>query len=364
MRTLWQSFRLDLERAPVRLWSALGMLEAYGATLALLPAPPAAMAAIAREWRAQAAAGTMAAEAAAAGQGALDPEVAEVVAALYDTIDRRAENDMDKKDGQGALTPQILCADNAAIAEIAQAAGLLGGDGMVSLSDQFAEGPQAWAKLNQYCAWLNGPEFTARPGEAVQTAMLRALGAHLFLLRLGPFRHGNDATARLAGYRILRAAGLPAMAAHSLTAHFAATADQYAELVAEASDTGGATFAFVAYAVAGINDALRRQIAALGASQQTNAWRDTVADIFDGRSKTGDLRRRMLIEALGREDGPVRIGKLRYLTPQLAEAYAGKSEKTLSRDVRWLEAEGLVQRSLHGVSALRDGVEAAAKRAA
>ena len=223
---------------------------------------------------------------------------------------------------------------------------------------------QAWARLNQLCAWLNGPEFIARPGEAVQTAMLRALGAHLFLLRLAPFRHCNDATARLAGYRLLRAAGLPAMAAHLPAAHFAATADRYAELIGEASAAGGATFAFVAYAAAGIGDGLSRQIAALGAARQASAWRDRVADTFDGRTRAGDRRRRMLIEALGREDAPVRIGRLRYLTPKLAEAYARKSEKTLSRDVRWLEEEGLVQRSLHGVRALRDGTHALAQRAA
>lgn len=91
MRTLWQSLRLDLERAPVRLWSALGMLEAYGATLALLPAAPGPAAPLTQDWRDRAASGTLAAE--AAGQGALDPEVAAVVAAYYDEIDRRAESE-------------------------------------------------------------------------------------------------------------------------------------------------------------------------------------------------------------------------------------------------------------------------------
>jgi Fic family protein len=228
---------------------------------------------------------------------------------------------------------------------------------MPTLSDQLVEGPRAWARLNQFCNWLGGPEFRAEPGEEVQTAILQALGAHLFLLRLAPFRHCNDATARLAGYRLLRAAGLPAMAAHLPAAHFAATADQYAALIGEASDPGGATFAFVAYALRGIGDGLRDQIAALGTAQQANVWRDRIAELFDGRTRTGDIRRRMLAEALGRADGPVRIGRLRYLTPKLAEAYAGKSAKTLSRDVRWLEEEGLVKRTLQGVAALRDDAD-------
>ena len=373
MRTPWQSFRLDLERAPVRLWAALGRLEAFGETLASLPAAPGTAAALLDDWRRRAAQGTLAAEAAAAGVAEPDPEVAAVLATLYGEIDRRFGPVGQGGLGEGradTLTPQVLCADNAAVTEIAAAAGLLGGndaggDGggaAATLSDQLVEGPQAWARLNQFCTWLNGPEFRADPGEAVQTAILQALGAHLFLLRLAPFRHCNDATARLAAYRLLRAAGLPAMAAHLPAAHFAATGDRYAELIGEAAESGGATFAFVAYAAGGIGDGMRRQIAALGAAHQANYWRDRIADLFDGRTRAGDIRRRMLVEALGREGAPVRIGRLRYLTPKLAEAYAGKSEKTLSRDVRWLEDEGLAQRTLQGVKALCD--EAGAKQAA
>jgi hypothetical protein len=362
MRTPWQSFRVDIGRAPVRLWAALGRLEAYGDVLRRLPAAPGTAAAAAQVWREQAARATLAAEAAAAGQADLDPDAAAALAALYDDIDRQ------EAAGQGRLTPQTLCADNAALAAFARAASLLGGadddpDADASLAGQLAEGPGSWGRLNQLCAWLNGPEFEPARGEEVQTAALRALGAHLFLLRLAPFRHCNEATARLAGYRILRAAGLPAMVAHLPAAHFAATAGQYAELIAEAAEPGGAIFAFIGYAVDGISAGLSRQIAAVGAEQQGNVWRDRIADAFDGRTRAGDRRRRMLVEALADAAAPVRIGRLRYMTPKLAEAYAGKSAKTLSRDVKWLEAEGLVRRTLQGVRVLRDD-DATAARAA
>jgi hypothetical protein len=366
MRTPWQSFRLDLERAPVRLWSALGRLEAFGETLAAMPAAPATIMTLTTDWRTKAAAGAFAAEAETTGATALDPEVAAVISTLYEQIDRDIERDAGREDDdRAALSPQILCADNAALTEIAAAAGLLGsGSGEASLAEQFAEGPGSWGKLNQYCAWLNGPEFTPQPGETIQTAVLQALGAHLFLLRLSPFSHCNEATARFAAYRVLRAAGLPAMAAHLLAAHFADAPEVYKDLASEAAESGGATCAFVAYAVNGIADGLRAQITGLAAAQKSNAWRDTIADAFDGRSRAGDNRRRMLIEALGDEETPIRIGRLRYLTPRLAEAYTGKSEKTLSRDVRWLEEHGLVQRTLRGVRPLRESIEAPAPKAA
>ena len=343
----WHSFRIDLGRAPVGLWSALGRLEAYGDVLGHLP--EAEGEADRRARREAAARATFAAEAAAAGQAFADPDAASVVAALYDGVDRQAEA------GQGPLSPQALCADNAALAEIARAAGLLGqgGSGGESLAGQLAGGPGSWSRLGQLCAWLNGPELAAGPGEDVQMAALRAIGAHLFLLRLAPFRQCGEATARLAGYRILRAAGWPPAAAHMPAMHFALTADRYAELIAEAAEPGGATFAFVRYAVDGIGQALRGAILARARARQAGAWRDAVARAFDGRTRPGDARRRMLAEALARADGPVRVGRLRYLSPPLAEAYARKSAKTLSRDVKWLEAEGLAQRTLHGVRAVR-----------
>ena len=350
MRTPWQSFRLDLERAPIRLWAALGRLDAYGDTLAALPAAPETVAALARTWRSHAAA-------AAFGAAPIDPEVADAVAALYEAADRRPD---------APLTPQTLCADNAALGEIAQAAGLAepGDAGGGHLGDQLAGGKGTWTRLNQYCAWLNGPEFRPTPDEAIQTAMLQALGAHLYLLRLAPFRRCAEATAQFAGYRLLRAAGLPAMAAHLPAAHFGATRDAYTDLIVEAADPGGATFDFIAYAVAGIGGGLRDQIAALGAAQRAGAWRSAIADAFAGKTRTGDGRRRLLVETLSAADTPVRIGQLRYLSPRLAEAYAGKSAKTLSRDVKWLEAQGLVRRTLEGVRFEPDCAAPLAARAA
>ena len=112
---------------------------------------------------------------------------------------------------------------------------------------------------------------------------------------------------------------------------------------------GAATIDFVSYAVAGVIDGLRAQIAELRGLQADSAWRDLVRQAFDGRHRTSDRRRRLLLEDLTAAAAPVRIGRLRHLSPRLAEAYAGKSEKTLSRDVKWLEAAGLVQRTLQGV---------------
>ena len=363
MLTPWQSYRLDLQRAPQRFWTALGRIQAYAETLTRSPLGPAAMARLTREKHAEAARATVAAE---FGPDILrhtgGSDLAAAVGALYDEADRRPD---------APLTAQTFCRDNDMAGDIAQAVALTqltlladhAGPGKAgpaaiaaaSLADQFAS-PRSWSKLNQFCDWLNGHEFLPPPGEEFQNAFIRAMAAHLFLLLLRPFNHSAEISARLAGYRVLRAAGLPGIAAHLPAIHFAATADAYKELTEEAVEAGSATIAFSVYAADGMARGMRDLVGALGAAQEEGAWRDALAQAFDGRNRAGDRRRRLLIDDLAAQGGPVRIGALRYLSPRLAEAYAGKSEKTLSRDVKWLESRGLIERSLRGVRARREAV--------
>jgi DeoR/GlpR family transcriptional regulator of sugar metabolism len=45
---------------------------------------------------------------------------------------------------------------------------------------------------------------------------------------------------------------------------------------------------------------------------------------------------------------------LRYISPRIAEAYAGKTDRTIRRDVNALEKLGLIRRSYEGVEINRD----------
>ncbi len=374
MLTPWLSYRMDLQRAPQRFWTDLGRIEAYAETLCGFPLGPGALDRLTADIRANAARATAAAEFGpdiiAASGGA---DLAEAVGALFDGIDRKPD---------APITPQTLSHDNEAAGDIAQAvaltqmAAMADGSGpagparsagpaavaAASLADQIAT-PRSWGKLTQFCDWLNGHEFVPGKDEIFQTAVLRAIAAHQFLLVLRPFNHGAEITARLAAYRVLRAAGLPPLAAHLPSIHFGATAERYAELTSEAVEGGGATIGFAAYAADGVAAGLRGVIRALRDAQTKSAWRDVVLQAFEGRERAGDRRRRVLLEDLGRQDAPVRIGALRGLSPRLADAYAGKSAKTLSRDVKWLETQGLVERTLKGVQPRRDAVHALAHAA-
>ena len=352
MTTPWSSYRIDLDRAPVRLWNAFGRIQAHGETLRDIRLAPDAADSLNGVWRRPAAAATAAllAESAGADAPGFADEMAAAVAALYETIDADS-------DGGHDIRPETLCQDNAMLAELAAAA--RGADGAGSIADQFAApAGESWARLGQFCQWLASQEFSTTEADALQTAFLRAFGAVFHLSLLRPFRLCNAATAELLGYRLLRLAGLPPMTAHLPAACRARRPDVFQGLLAEAEVTNGVATGFVTELAAGVIAGMQEQVAAAHGMLADAAWWQYVDTVFDGRTGKADRRRRLLLDGLAAADAPVRLGRLRRLTPSLAEVYAGRSDKTLSRDLIWLEQEGLVVRGLAGVRPRREALAA------
>jgi hypothetical protein len=358
MMTPWSSYRIDLERAPVRLWNAFGRIQAHGETLRGIRLTPDAAASLTRRWREPAAAATASILAGRDGTAApFDGEIAAAIAALYGAID----DSIDRGLGNGAefaLRPEALCHDNTALAELAAAAG--GGDSAAdagSMAAQFTEpATETWSRLGQFCRWLESPEFRATEADALQIAFLRAFGAVFHLSLMRPFRLCSGATADLLGYRMLRLAGLPPMTAHLPAVVRARRPDRFRELLVEAEVNNGGPSGFVTEAVAGVLDGMREQLSTAHEILADAAWRQYVDTVFRGRTGKADRRRRLLLDGLSSTDAPIRLGRLRRLTPSLAEAYAGRSEKTLSRDIIWLEQEGLLVRGLAGVRPRREAL--------
>jgi len=351
MTTPWISYRIDLERAPVRLWNAFGRIQAHGEALRQMRLAPDAAAEMLQRWRRPAAAATAALVGHPAGASdAPSEELTAAVLAVYESIDAAVDGD-----GNSALRPETLCRTNAALADLAAAAASECGD----LAAQFA-GPvsESWARLGQFCLWLEGQDFRAPEADALQTAVLRAFGATFHLSLLDPFRLCNAATAELLGYRILRLAGLPPMTAHLPAVVRAGRADRFREIMAEARANNGGPIAYVTEVVAGMLEGMREQLAASHATLAQAAWSQHIESVFCGRSGKAERRRRMLLNGLSAMETPVRLGRLRRLTPSLAEAYAGRSDKTLSRDIIWLEQEGLLVRGLAGVRLRREALAA------
>lgn len=87
-------------------------------------------------------------------------------------------------------------------------------------------------------------------------------------------------------------------------------------------------------------------------------WRDSVFARFRDLYTVATRRQRRLVLDLTDRPGPVPFAQLRYVTPRMAEAYAGKTDKTIRRNIKALVKMGLVARLRLGYRARSEIVRA------
>ncbi len=215
--------------------------------------------------------------------------------------------------------------------------------------------------VQRLCEWLpvgvqapKGLEFFR-----LAFAILRAIVAHLYIAWIHPYGDGNGRTARLIEFRILLAAGVPDTAAHLLSNHYNQTrTEYYRQLDRSHSVDGGDIYGFLEYALQGMVDGLEEELEVVRGQQLRVHWRSYVYDVFRDTTSQTDERRRRLILDLSDVPDPISIAELRHISPRVAELYAGKSDKTLSRDVDLLRDMGLIVRTKRGIRANRELAQA------
>jgi Fic family protein len=211
--------------------------------------------------------------------------------------------------------------------------------------------------VDRLCDWLNGPDLQAGDEElATAFAIIRAAVAHVYLAWIHPFGDGNGRTARLVEYRLLVAAGVPTPAAHLLSNHYNLTRTDYYRQLDRTSRSGGDLVPFLGYAVQGFVDQLREQVEVVKEQQLDVAWRSHVHQRFETLSGPHHTRCRHLVLDLSRHEAPVPRGRLRDVSPRVAQAYAGRTDKTLARDMSSLLEMGLVRRVEDGYVANREAI--------
>ena len=215
--------------------------------------------------------------------------------------------------------------------------------------------------LGRLCDWLQCPDFEIREDDplAFARALTRALLAHLYIAWIHPFGDGNGRTARLVEYHLLAASGLvPTPAAHLLSNHYNQTRSRYYRVLDRSSrKRPWSPVEFIAYGLDGFVDGLEEQIAWIKAQHYWLAWRSYVDDVMRPYDTAAGRRQRELVLAL-RTSKPVRRSEIGLLTPQLAAAYAGKTSKTITRDINRLIAVGLIERTPQGIRPLIGKMEA------
>ncbi len=208
--------------------------------------------------------------------------------------------------------------------------------------------------VDRLCEWLNGDDFEA-PTEAPELgaplAIVKAAAAHLYLAWIHPFGDGNGRTARLLELQILLGAGFPLATCQLLSNHYNQTRTEYYRQL-DAAGRQGSEVGFIAYAVGGFVDQLRDQLDVIWRQQFEDRWEQYVYQRFGELRAQSDQRRLRLVLAVSREawqrEAAIPRRELATLTPQLAQAYATKTDKTLTRDLNAISKLGLLHREKSG----------------
>jgi len=208
--------------------------------------------------------------------------------------------------------------------------------------------------LEKLCAWLQGEDFKATKGRKTVYAIIKAIIAHLYLVWIHPFGDGNGRTARLLEFLVLLAAGIPSPAAHLLSNHYNQTRSEYYRQLNLASKSGGDIMPFLRYAVRGFVEGLHEQMEFVWDQVWMTVWRDHVNERFLNRTHLSDARQKQLALDLAVKADWVAVAEIPELTPPLAKAYAGKTAKTVQRDLNQLEKMNLITREGRKVRARRE----------
>lgn len=204
--------------------------------------------------------------------------------------------------------------------------------------------------IDRLCEWLEtirAPDDQSR----LPSAFLKAVVAHLYIEWIHPFGDGNGRLGRLVEFLILISSGVPSPGAHVLTSHYNDTRTEYYRQLNLSSRNGGDVRGFLLYAVQGFVDGLTAVIKRLHGQQEQLMWRALVDEAFINQPTAVAHRQRLLAVEVGKvEQGQViRRNDVRRLTPELAEAYANKTGKTLTRDLNNLQRLGFVDHNKYGV---------------
>jgi Fic family protein len=209
--------------------------------------------------------------------------------------------------------------------------------------------------LERLCGWLNEEWFDGRDGWGLAEALLKAIIGHLYIAWIHPFGDGNGRTARLVEYLILVNAGVPCLAGHLLSNHYNKTRTAYYRELDRASKENGGVVGFARYALQGLVDELRLSLDEIRSFQRWLVWSDYVDEVLGHERTAVRTRQLQLMGAVSSTNEmtakPVPIASLRTLSPALEVAYAGKTQKTVTRDINTLVAANLLRREHGGLVA-------------
>ncbi len=207
--------------------------------------------------------------------------------------------------------------------------------------------------ISRFCEFFSSHRIWRDYEDAMgysQTAILKAIVAHLYVAWIHPFGDGNGRTARMAEFMLLFQGHLPAVAGFSLCRHYHATRPEYYRMLEESSfdreDYAQAPINFVKYAVRGLMNELEESVKEMQLLHQKQYWDDLLDEAFPGSTKT-ERRLKAMALALGTREGELTVSQIR--AAMAAEFYFEPiSHQTFARSLRALIAGGWAKRTARG----------------
>jgi Fic family protein len=371
----WINFLINLEQAPKTLWIRLGEISAMCNQIAGVPLRPYVARQLHRIYLAKGARATTAIEGNTLSEqdvlkqieGTLEaPESKKYLVKEVDNIVQACNSIFEEcvKTEKKEITPEFIKELNAKVLDGLKvdesvlpgqirtySVGVANYKGSPYQDCEFL--------LQKLCIWLREPFWNPRePEYTIVYAVIKAVITHLYLAWIHPFGDGNGRTARLVEFLILSTAGIPMPATQLLSNHYNETRTEYYRQLDQASKSGGGVLAFLAYAVGGFIDGLNEQLRFIEQEQIDVAWRNHVHGRLEGLSRPARRRQRMIVYALPDSTKRVPLEEISLLSPQLANIYAGKSERTLLRDLRSLIKLKLIYKDKKGYSTNKNMIRA------
>jgi len=203
--------------------------------------------------------------------------------------------------------------------------------------------------LDQLCEWMQAGFRTDAPELRFAMAIFQAILSHLYIAWIHPFGDGNGRTARLIEFQILAQSGMvPLPAAHLLSNHYNKTRSKYYQVLDRSSKepNGAGVLKFLEYAVEGFVDGLKEQLDRIRRVQWRVTWVNFVHDQFRECDTATCVRQRHLVLDMPVEENLRGVARkdLMTISPRVAQHYANKSDKTLTRDLNQLQKMGLIRR--------------------
>lgn len=211
--------------------------------------------------------------------------------------------------------------------------------------------------LMKLCEWLNAENEFPKEYKIV-FGIIKAIFTHLNIAWIHPFGDGNGRTARLMELQILLSVGIPATTVHLLSNHYNQTRAEYYRQLEVSHKSKDGIFSFMEYALQGFIDGLKEQIDLVKLQQLSVHWTNYIHDMFRDKNSPADVRQRRLVLDLSKDEKPVPISKINRISARIAEAYANKTYKTVTRDINALITMGLVEKKGKEIRAKKEIIQA------